>query len=150
MSWIKSIKLVKFNEVVSKNEFFPVVNVVNWGRSMNSIKSIKLVKLNEVVEKNDWYPVVNEVNWGRSNELNQINQTGQTQWSCFFEWPLSCSECCELRKIKWVESNHSNLSNSMKLFHRMNHLLQWMMSIEEDPMSSIESSKLDNSNEVVL
>ena len=33
MNWIKSIKLVKFNEVVSSNDLFPVVNVVNWGRS---------------------------------------------------------------------------------------------------------------------
>ena len=34
------------------------------------------------------------VNWGRSNQLNQINQTGQTQGSCFIEWILSCSEWC--------------------------------------------------------
>ena len=33
MSLIKSIKLVKFNEVISKNELSPVSNVVNLGRS---------------------------------------------------------------------------------------------------------------------
>ena len=39
MNWIKSIKPVKCNELVSENEEDPVVNVVNWGRSneMNQI-----------------------------------------------------------------------------------------------------------------
>ena len=93
---------------------------------------------------------MNVVNRGRSNELNQINQTDQTQWSCVIEWILSCSECCELRKIEWVESNQSNWSNSMKLFQRMKNILQWMLSIEEDPMSWIKSIKPVKLNEVVL
>ena len=33
MNSIKSIKLVKINEVVLKNELSPVLIVVNWGRS---------------------------------------------------------------------------------------------------------------------
>ena len=49
---------------------------------MSWTKSIKLVKLKEVVSENEYSPVVNVVNWGRSNELNQIYQTSQTQWSC--------------------------------------------------------------------
>ena len=69
------------------------MNVVSWGRSNDSIKSIKPVKLNEVVSLNEFFPVVNVVNWGRSNEFNQINQTSQTQWSCFFEWIISCIKC---------------------------------------------------------
>ena len=40
MRWIKLIKPIKLNEVVSENELYPVVNVVNWGRS-NEIKQIK-------------------------------------------------------------------------------------------------------------
>ena len=61
---------------------------------MKWIKSIISVKFNEVVYWNDWYPVMNVVNWGRSNEINQINQTGQNQWSCVVEWMISCNECC--------------------------------------------------------
>ena len=60
---------------------------------MSWIKSIKLVKFNSVVSENDLNPVVNVVNWGRSNELNQIKQTSQTQWSCIIEWTISCSKC---------------------------------------------------------
>ena len=52
---------------------------------MNLIKSIKLVKLNEAVNWNEYFPVVNIVNLGRSNEFKQINQTSQTQGSCFME-----------------------------------------------------------------
>ena len=116
---------------------------------MSWIKSIKPVKFNEVVSSNENSPVVNVVNWGRSSELNQINQTRQTQWSCFREWTPSCSECCQLRKIEWVESNQSNWSNSMKLFYRMKTLLQWILSIEEDPISWIKSIKLVKLKEVV-
>ena len=60
---------------------------------MSWIKSIKPVKFSEVVDQNESSPVVNVVNWGRSNELNQINQTSQIQWSCVKEWISSCSEC---------------------------------------------------------
>ena len=49
---------------------------------MNWIKSIKPDKLNSVVFKNEASSTVNVVNWGRSTDLNQINQTSQTHWSC--------------------------------------------------------------------
>ena len=68
--------------------------LLTQGDQMSWINSIKPVKLNSVVSENEPVPVVNVVNRGRSNELNQINQTGQIQWSCFREWILSCSECC--------------------------------------------------------
>ena len=116
---------------------------------MSWIKSIKLVKLNEVVSQNESFPVVNDVNWGRSNELNQINQTGQIQWGCFMEWTHSCGECCQSRKIKWVESNQSYWTNSIQLLTWMNTFLSWMLLIEEDRMSWTKSNKLVKLNEVV-
>ena len=49
VSWIKSIKPVKVNEVVLSNDQSLVVNVVNWGRSNELNIILKLVKFNEVV-----------------------------------------------------------------------------------------------------
>ena len=74
---------------------------------MSWIKSIKPVKLNVVVSWNDLYPVMNVVNWGRSNELNQINHTGQTQWSCVFECiaDIACIYAISERNIWWEWEN---------------------------------------------
>ena len=38
------------------------------------------------------FTIIIEDNRGRSNELNQVNQTSQTQFSCVIEWIISCSK----------------------------------------------------------
>ena len=55
------------------------------GTSDENERVSELERVMEVVSANDHSPVVNVVNRGRSNELKPINQTGQTQFSCFIK-----------------------------------------------------------------
>ena len=49
------------------------------GTSDENERISELERVMEVVLQNDHFPEMIVVNRGRSNELNQINQTGQTQ-----------------------------------------------------------------------
>ena len=49
------------------------------GTSDENERVSELERVMEVVSANELSPVMNFVNRGRSNELNQINQTSQTQ-----------------------------------------------------------------------
>ena len=75
MRWIKSVELVKFNSVVSENDSFSVVNVVNWGRSNDSNRMTWLFNDTVFVSLNVEYPTSNLVNLGRSESQKQRNQT---------------------------------------------------------------------------
>ena len=59
MSWIKSIKLVKLNDLVYLNEPSPVVNVVNWGRS-NELNQMNQTSQTQWSCLQEWFIICSE------------------------------------------------------------------------------------------
>ena len=108
---LRKIKSVESNQANSSNSTKPflwMIPLLPWRLLIEEdriswIKSIKPAKLNEDSLQNDSLPAVNVVNCGRSKESDQMSQTSQSQWGYSIEWSLSWSECCQLRKIQWIQ-----------------------------------------------
>ena len=130
--WWAWMILFRVSWFVCENEFCPMEMDDSWGRSLTQEDWKKLIKLSEVVYLNEPFPVVNVFNWGRSNELNELNETGQIQRIGFLEWILSRGEWSQFWKIEWFEWIEWNWSKWSMSHYRRRRILMWSWSIWED------------------